>query len=82
MSRSRKKIPIFGITLADSEAQDKKIWHSRFRHKAKQNLNTATDFDNFVDVDKRDASNPYSMDKDGKRFWKFGASKLIKYLRK
>jgi hypothetical protein len=82
VSRSRKKTPIFGNVIADSEAIDKKIWHSRFRHNAKQRLNTETDFDNFVDVDKREASNPYSMNKDGKRFWKFGASKLLKYLRK
>lgn len=30
MARSRRKTPIFGITNARSEAQDKRLWHQRW----------------------------------------------------
>ena len=33
MSRSRRKTPIFGITTATSEAEDKRLWHKRLRAK-------------------------------------------------
>ncbi len=45
MSRSRKKSPIFGYASADSEAPDKRIWHSRMRHRERQALHTVEDFD-------------------------------------
>ena len=45
MSRSRRKHPIFGNANADSEASDKRIWHSRMRHRERQALHSAVDFD-------------------------------------
>lgn len=40
MSRSFRKTPCFGFagSTSTSEKQDKKIWHSRFRHAEKQKL--------------------------------------------
>jgi len=45
MSRSRRKRPIFGNANADSEASDKRIWHSRMRHRERQALHSAEDYD-------------------------------------
>ena len=83
MSRSFKKTPICGITTSESEAADKKLWHARFRTRAKQNLNTCDDFDSLVDIHFREVSNVWSMAKDGRQ-WLDIANRphLKKYLRK
>ena len=69
MSRSRKKSPIFGNSNADSEAQDKRIWHSRMRHRERQALHSAVDFDAHLTTARDDVSSTWNMAKDGKHFW-------------
>lgn len=38
MSRSRRKMPFIGVTTANSEKQDKRLAHRRWRHVVKQIL--------------------------------------------
>jgi len=66
MSRSRRKTPIFGITTAKSEAFDKVCWHRAFRRAENQRLQAAPDR---TPRDIREFYNPWSMHKDGKRWW-------------
>lgn len=66
MSRSRRKTPIFGITTAKSEAFDKANWHRAFRRSENQRLQAAPDR---APRDIREFYNPWSMHKDGKRWW-------------
>lgn len=40
MSRSRRKTPMFGYTTATSEAEDKRIWHKRWRAQLRGQLIT------------------------------------------
>lgn len=65
MSRSRKKTPISGITCAESEKADKKIWHSRLRAKTRIALKRGDE----ILPEEDDASNPYLMAKDGKNYY-------------
>ncbi len=64
MSRSRKRTPIHGITMARSEKPDKRRYNRRFRHVCKQVLHV--DPAREVLPHLREYSNPWSMDKDGK----------------
>lgn len=66
MSRSHKKTPIFGIA-SGSEAWCKGKWHRRYR--ASQKRLIAREGDNHVPRSHREKSNPWSMNKDGKRYW-------------
>ena len=61
MSRSRRHTPITGITTARSEAYDKRRWHKRFRVLARSRDIELTD--------ERLVSDPWSMQKDGKKWW-------------
>lgn len=68
MSRSRKKSPVHGVTIAESEKKDKKAWHSKLRHTVKQIL-SKVGFDNMEDVQlplEKEVSDPWNMAKDGK----------------
>ena len=66
MSRSRKKTPKTGITTAESEKDDKRKANRKFRRVTKGQLkNGDSQF-----VDKKEVSNVWSFDKDGKRFLK------------
>jgi len=56
MSRSRRKHPIFGNANADSEASDKRIWHSRMRHRERQALHSADDYDAHLTTIRDDVS--------------------------
>ncbi len=69
MSRSRRKTPIFGYASADSEANDKRIWHSRMRHRERQALHSADDYDAHMTTVRDQVSSTWEMDKDGKHFW-------------
>ena len=69
MSRSRRKTPIFGYASADSEAHDKRIWHSRMRHRERQALHSAVDFEAHTTTVRDDVSSTWNMAKDGKHFW-------------
>ena len=66
MSRSRKRTPIHGIADG-SEKKDKKIWHSRMRAKEREAIHRGDE----VFPDEKEVSNPWSMAKDGKRYWAF-----------
>ena len=69
MSRSRRKTPIFGYASADSEAHDKRIWHSRMRHRERQALHSADDYDAHLTTVRDDVSSTWNMDKDGKSYF-------------
>ena len=45
MSRSRKHVPIGGITTARSEKEDKRIWNRAFRKNTRLKISDAADFD-------------------------------------
>lgn len=87
MSRSYKKVPIFGIA-DQSEKYDKKKWHRAFRKKTKDIIHqTHFDLDeleNTIFPIKEDVSNPWSMSKDGKQYWKPKniPSSIIEYFKK
>ena len=76
MSRSRRKTPIFGITTATSEAEDKRLWHKRLRAKTRDQLKAGPE--DPIPVDRREVSDPWGMAKDGKRFWKKAPPKLLR----
>lgn len=65
MSGSRRKTPIFGITTARSEKQDKRLANRKLRHAVKQRL--GTDPNGVLPV-LREVSNVWSMAKDGKHW--------------
>jgi hypothetical protein len=67
MSRSKKKHNIGGVTTAPSERDDKNIWHRIFRRKNRAALNKA-DGEETVFVIEKEVSDPWRMDKDGKKF--------------
>ena len=68
MSRSKKHIPIFGITKSDSEKKDKRLNNRRLRRKVKELL-TEIETDEKVLPIMKDVSNVWSMQKDGKQYW-------------
>lgn len=71
MSRSRKKTPITGISLADSEKAEKQANHRRERRRVRQVL--AAEPEAEVLPHTRELSNPWLMSKDGKVYraaWK------------
>ena len=70
MSNSYRKIPIIGHTMCESEKQDKKLWHKKWRSKEKANINIASkfDFDSYLPLHVNQISNPWLMGKDGKQY--------------
>ena len=78
MSRSRRKNLYRAITTAESEKQDKRAYHRRFRHAAEQALK-ADPTGNSVPI-LREYSDPWGMDKDGKV--RFDPVKYPKEMRK
>ena len=71
MSRSRRKVPIFGIASARSEKQDKRIWHKRMRaqERTKQTALPAHELDAHLPVVVLEVSSVWSMRKDGRCYW-------------
>lgn len=69
MSRSRRKSPVFGVTTCQSEKQDKKIWHGRWRANERTALASADPdkLDAHLPVLKHQVSNPWRMGKDGRQ---------------
>lgn len=76
MSRSRRKTPIFGITTAPSESEDKRLWHKRLRAKSRDQLKAGPD--DPIPVDHREVSDPWGMAKDGRRYWKNATKKSLR----
>lgn len=66
MSRSRKKTKIHGITTAESEAVDKRIWHKRLRARERDRLITDPESEPTLE---NDVSGVWDMAKDGKKYW-------------
>ncbi len=78
MSNSRKKISIAGITNSKTDKQDKRIYNRRYRHVCKQFLHI--DFEKEPLPHLREYSNPWSMNKEGKKW--FDANEYPKRMRK
>ena len=76
MSRSRRKTPIFGITTATSEAEDKRLWHKRLRAKTRDQLKAGPE--DHIPVDHREVSDPWGMAKDGRRYDKKATPKMLR----
>lgn len=66
MSRSRRKTPIRGITTSESEKADKLRAHRAERRKVRAILGKDPDGDRLPH--RREISNPWMMDKDGKHY--------------
>lgn len=69
VSRSRRKTPIFGNASGQSEREDKKAWHSRFRSRERTELATARELDAHLTVLEKQVSNTWAMAKDGRSYW-------------
>jgi hypothetical protein len=67
MSRSKRKTPITAITTAISEATEKARWHRRHRREERARLRTSGT--EYVARSHREHSDPWTMAKDGKKFW-------------
>lgn len=78
MSRSRRKTPVTGITTATSEKQDKRSANRRLRRRVKQRLDESPEID--VLPLKREISNVWAMDKDGK--FRFDPERYPELMRK
>jgi hypothetical protein len=65
MSRSRRKTPIFGHTTADSDRPWKQ---AAARRRVRPHLKATLDGDRFAGK-RWDLVNPWSSEKDGKRWW-------------
>ena len=74
----RKKTSIAGITNSKSEKQDKRIYNRRYRHVCKQFLHINPEQEPLPHL--KEFSNPWSMDKDGKKW--FDAKKYPEMMRK
>lgn len=66
MSRSRKKTPIHGIAVCESEKKDKRIWHKRMRTHERDRLIVDPDG---VQTHHKAVSNRWTMGKDGKGYF-------------
>ena len=78
MSRSKRKNPILGITTAETEAPEKAKRHRRHRREERARLSAAGE--EYVARSHREHSDPWSMEKDGKKYW--GAGIGAKHMRK
>lgn len=77
MSRSFRKTPIFGNTLAASEKKDKKIAHHAERAAVRKTMANATAEDDVVLSEKRQAySDVWGFAKDGRKFVHLHAKRL------
>ena len=77
MSRSHRKTPIIANTTCNSERQDKKQWHSVFRSRERGLLkSTSIDaLEAHLSITENQESNPWSMGKDGRRYWSIQSRK-------
>ena len=63
MSRSIRKTPIFGHTTARSEADDKRLWHKRWRKNERDQLAKVGVDTDHVTVHRNAASSTWGMAK-------------------
>lgn len=66
MSRSKRHTPIFGHTTATSEADDKRLWHKRWRAEQRATFAGAGLKADAMPVDRQAVSSTWTMAKDGK----------------
>lgn len=66
MSRSIRKIPIFGIVKSDSEKQDKRRWNRTFRKVCKNLILKQKEAPIKISA----VTEVWSGDKDGKCYWR------------
>jgi len=71
VSRSRRKTPIVGHTTCDSERNDKKIWHQRWRTSERTALTGASPsaLETHMPSLENQVSNVWAMGKDGRSYW-------------
>ena len=69
MSRSRRKTPIFGHTTARSEADDKRLWHKRWRSRVRDQLATLGPDGDPLPVHRQAVSSTWDMSKGGKHWF-------------
>jgi hypothetical protein len=77
VSRSRRKTPIFGITTSETDHPWKQHAARKARRRVKQHLKATFDGDKFAGK-RWDFVNPWSSDKDGKRWFGFGWPELMR----
>lgn len=75
MTRSRRKVPIFGIANSNSEKTDKRIWHKRMRaqERTQQASVPSSELDAHLPVHTLEVSSVWSMSKDGRMYWSTAA---------
>lgn len=64
MSRSVRKTKIFGITTAETEKKDKRLWNRKFRKVCKKLIRTGKE----APVNLNSVTNIWSGAKDGRRY--------------
>lgn len=69
MSRSHRKTPIFGHTTARSEADDKRLWHKRWRARERDQLSGVGANSDPLPVHRHPVSSTWDMAKDGKSWF-------------
>lgn len=69
MSRSHRKVPIFGHTSARSEAEDKRRWHKRWRARERDQLASLGRDADPMPVHRQAVSSTWNMAKDGKHWF-------------
>ena len=69
MSRSRRKTPIFGYTTARSEAEDKRLWHKRWRSSERDQLASLGPDGDPLPVPRQAVSSTWEMAKDGNHWF-------------
>lgn len=69
MSRSIRKTPVFGHTSARSEADDKRLWHKRWRAAERDRLATVDPDADHVTTHRNAVSSTWDMAKDGKAWF-------------
>jgi hypothetical protein len=69
MSRSYRKTPIFGHTTARSEADDKRLWHKRWRSRQRDQLTTVGPESEVLPIHRHAVSSTWDMAKDGKSWF-------------
>ena len=74
MARSKRKTPIFGLTTARSEKQDKRRWNRTFRRIARLKTQTGAE----VPVKIEAVTDVWDGNKDGKRYFRNYSTKDLR----
>lgn len=69
MSRSLRKTPTFGHTTARTEADDKRLWHKRWRSRERDQLASIGPDSDPLPVHQQSVSSTWDMAKDGKHWF-------------